>query len=53
MAKRRYGSIDMPGRFVLEVMTGSGVWVDWGLYDAADFVVGKTGPLEALSQRGL
>ena len=43
MPKRRYRSIDMPGRFVLEVMTGTGDWIDWGLYNAADFARDEDG----------
>ena len=43
MPKHRYRSIDMRGRFVLEVLTAAGDWIDWGLYDADDFVRGEDG----------
>jgi|tagenome__1003787_1003787.scaffolds.fasta_scaffold20931641_1 hypothetical protein len=43
MAKRRYRTIEMPPRFVLEVLTATGEWIDWGLYEADSFMVGHDG----------
>ena len=40
---RRYRPIDMPDRFVLEVLTDEGEWIDSGLYAAADFAVSDDG----------
>lgn len=37
MSHRKYLDIDMPERFVLECLTETGTWIDWGLYDAKAF----------------
>ncbi len=31
MSQARYRDIDMPERFVLECLTDTGAWIDWGL----------------------
>jgi hypothetical protein len=36
--RRRYIDVEMPERFVLEVLTPQGEWLDWGLYDSSSFV---------------
>jgi hypothetical protein len=37
MSHPRYRDIDMPERFVLECLTDTGAWIDWGLYHAEAF----------------
>lgn len=32
-----FAKVEMPERFVLEFLTGTGEWMDWGLFDAALF----------------
>jgi hypothetical protein len=34
MSHARYLDINMPERFVLECLTDTGAWIDWGLYHA-------------------
>lgn len=37
MSHPRYRDVDMPERFVLECLTGTGAWIDSGLYHAEAF----------------
>lgn len=37
MSHPRYRDIEMPEQFVLECLTDTGAWIDWGLYSAAAF----------------
>jgi len=41
--RRKYRDIDMPDQFVLECLTDTGAWIDWGIYRADGFARGEDG----------